>query len=118
MRYPLAALWAALLSQSPNRVQLRCVAQELEIEIETTMLSQSPNRVQLRCVVLEWATPRYVRDTCLNPLTGSNCGVSVAKKGQTAAAAKLSQSPNRVQLRCVDCEGGCPDGEVCVVSIP
>ena len=40
-------------------------------------VSQSPNRVQLRCVFSAFA--EGIADLkCLNPLTGSNCGVSLS----------------------------------------
>ena len=38
------------VSQSPNRVQLRCVPGKIEPGLCGCGLSQSPNRVQLRCV--------------------------------------------------------------------
>ena len=44
---------------------------------------------------------RVASALCLNPLTGSNCGVSEEKKAVEDGLAKVSQSPNRVQLRCV-----------------
>ena len=41
-------------------------------------MSQSPNRVQLRCVRSVAEHVRGARQ-CLNPLTGSNCGVSAER---------------------------------------
>ena len=69
-----------------------CQYKDGEITSYAIAKSQSPNRVQLRCVDGSWETNGdFV--FCLNPLTGSNCGVSGSSSGTGPLSYRIVSIP-------------------------